>query len=335
MPDSLFYEYAIIPDVFHADYIGSDARLEIILPTLLKGIIDNGMIANLNKDGWLEFIKNDRLPTIMSPIFKDKIMQYLSVLHDRHRLVRHPKSTHGSPTTDLEWLNLALESHEQIKFHGIIASWSLLSKCDETCGELIDVLNVLDSAQWNGMRRTLTLPACEAYYRPVLDPILRHAKSLIIVDPYISPYVKKYKDFLKICIEQMGRRGASTLSGRIQIHTGDPSEDRYRTETVNDRLKAWDTCIRDLFSTPIPHKIKVFIRKKRDAGRGNRFHDRFILTDQCCISIPMGVDTYGEETPNNTTWTLLDHEDMQKKAEEIDPEMKFYETLGESIIIAD
>lgn len=334
MGDRLFHEYAITPDVFHGDYISGDKRLEIILSELLKGICDNGMIANLNKDGWFKVIMNDRLPTIMSPSLKDKLINYLNKLHDRHRLVRHPKSTHGDPSTDIEWLKLALESHKRgIKFDGIIASWPVLSTCGEKHEEFLDILSVLDSAKWNGRRRTLTLASCEPYYRPVLDPILRHAKSLIIVDPYFSPNVQKYKNFLKICIEQMGLRVASTLNGRIYIHTGDPSDPtimRY-PESINERLMAWETCIKGLFPASIPHRIKIFIRKKRPDGK--RFHDRFILTDQCCIDIPLGTDTYDESTPNSTTWALLDYEDMQKKAEEIDPAMKIYDTLDERLII--
>jgi hypothetical protein len=331
MGDRLFYEYAITPDVFHGDYISGDKRLEIILPELLKGICDNGMIANLNKDSWFKVIMNDCLPTIMTPDFKKKLIFYLNMLQDRHRLVRHPKSTHGNPSTDIEWFKLALESHERIKFDGIIASWSVLSTCGAACEDFLDTLYVLDSAKWNGRRRTLTLNSSEPYYRPVLDPILRHAKSLIIVDPYFSPHVQKYKNFLNICIKQMGSRGASRLSGRIHIHTGDPNEDINHRESVDERLNAWERCIKGLAPASIPHKIQIFIRKKWT--RGKRFHDRFILTDQCCVDIPMGTDTYDESTPNSTTWALLDYEDMQKKAEEIDPAMKIYNTLGERLII--
>lgn len=333
MVHSLFYEYAITPDVFHGDYISADIRLEIILSELLKGICDNGMIANLNKDGWLKLIKNDCLPTLKSANFRDKLIQYLNTLHDRNRIVRHPKSTHGDPLSDLDWLKLALESHGQIKFDGIIASLPLLSTCGQTCEEFLDTSSVLDSEQWNGRRRTLTLASCEPYYRPVLDPILRHAKSLTIVDPFFSPHEQKYKNFLKICIEQMGHRGSSTLNGRVYIHTGDPYTDHNHQESVDDRLGAWERCIKGLFPTSIPHKIKIFIRRKRDDGRGNKFHDRYILTNQCCINIPMGTDTYSESTQNSTTWALLDYEDMQRKSQEIDPAMKIYETLGERLIV--
>jgi hypothetical protein len=331
MAHSLFYEYAITPDVFHGDYINSDVRLEIILSELLKGIRDNGMIANLNKDGWMKLLERDRLKTILPLIFKDKLIRYLNTLRDRNRLVRHPKATHENPSTDLEWLQIALESHGQIKFDGIIAPSHLLSICETSCSEFIDAVKVLDSPHWSSRRKTLTLSASEPYYRPVLDPVLRHARKLIIVDPFFSPHVAKFTDFLKICAEQMGRRGQSVRKGQIIIHAGNPEKPGVYSESVDKRLDEWEAKIKSMFTTSMPHKINIILRDQRPGGK--RFHDRFILTDQCCIDIPLGTDVAHDETPDNTTWCLLDYEDMQQKAQEIQPEMKIYEKLGERLII--
>lgn len=330
MTQSLFYEYAITPDVFDARNINADPRFEIILPELLKGISENGMIANLNKDGWIKHLRRNGLTAVASIELKDRLLRLLSLLEDRHRIVRHPKAANGDPAIDLAWLKLAMESHGHIKFDGIIATRELLERSGESCNEFIDMLKLLHSPQWESRRRTLTLQSCEPYYRPVLDPILRHAKSLTIVDPYFSPHTSKYLEFLKICIYQLGRRGQSTLPGRIRIHTGDPSTDQNRPEAASDRLLSWERCLKAVYPSSIPHKIEVFIRKKK--GPGKKFHDRFILTDQCCIEIPMGTDTFDATTPNSTTWSMLDYEDMQVKAQEIDPAMRVYELLAERLL---
>ena len=286
MSQRLFYEYAITPDVFDARYISGDQRLEVILPVLLKGIIENGMIANLNKDGWIKQLRGNRLPAVTPVKLKDQLLSLLSILDDRHRLVRHPKSPFGDPDNDSKWFAIALESHGYIKFDGIIATKKLLEEKRESGSDFIDCQNILNSTQWESRRRTLTLASCEPYYRPVIDPVLRHAKALTIVDPYFSPHVQKYMEFLRICIGQMGRRGQSPLPGRIHIHAGDPNDDRNYPQTVNDRLASWEQKLKAFYSGRIPHKIEVFLRKKKNSGK--KFHDRFILTDQCCIEIPMG-----------------------------------------------
>ena len=177
MSQSLFYEYAITPDVFDA-YMCGDPRLEVILPELLKGISKNGMIANLNKDGWIKHLDNYCLPADAS--IELKVL--LKRLKDRNRLVRHPKAENGDPSNDMEWFSLALESHRHIKFDGIIATKQVMETSRVASADIIDCRNVLSSPQWESRRGTLTLQSCEPYYRPVIDPILRHAKSLIIVD---------------------------------------------------------------------------------------------------------------------------------------------------------
>lgn len=330
MSQSLFYEYAMTPDIFDADYLGADARLEVILPEILKGISQNGMIANLHKEGWIKHIESERLPTIQAAELKDRLLRIFSYLKGRNRLVRHPKSVVVDPTTDPGWMELALESHQHIKFDAIISSATLIAAYSEKCSELIDCLQALSSGHWENRRRTLTLQSNEQDYRPVLDPLLRHARSLTIVDPYFSPHHQKYLNFIKICIEQMGKRGQAILPGRIRIHTGDPTKDQNNSELPKDRLNSWEQEIKKLVTSKTPHKIQVFLRGRKTGGK--KFHDRFILTDQCCIEIPMGTDTFELSTPHSTTWSLLDYEDMQLKAQEIDPAMGIYDVLGERVI---
>lgn len=332
MKKAIFYEYAITPDVFDADFIRNDPRLEVVLVELLKGISRNGMIANLNKGKWLTHIKQNQLPSIASSDLREKIIRCLTLLDDRHRIVRHPKSSSRDAFNYIDWLMLAMMSHENIKFDGIIATRNLLVKSGVSCDEFIDAQKCLDSPQWESRRTTLELSNCEPYYRPVLDPILRHARSLTIVDPYISPHEDKFVKFLKICIDQMGQRnGLPTLSGRIQIHAGNPGNDRRHAESPSERLTSWEATIKGLCATiPHNHKITVFLRDQ--IYRGKRFHDRYILTDQCCIVIPLGTDTY-DETASSTTWCLLDHEDMSLKAQEIDPAVKTYTVLDQRQII--
>lgn len=332
MADAIFYEYAITPDVFDASYISSDPRLEVILIELLKGISQNGMIANLNKDNWLKHIENNQLPSIAPSVLRDKIIRYLVLLRDRHRIVRHPRAAGGDPSTRIAWLTLAMESHRNVKFDGIIAGRDVLEESGVHCNEFIDALQCLDSPQWESRRRTLTLPTSEPYYRPVLNPLLRHARSLTIVDPYFSPHEDRFVEFLRICIEQMGLRGGlPVLQGRIQIHSGNPGNDRHNPESFTARLDSWEATIKRLYPTTIPHRIKVFLRDQNYGGK--RFHDRYILSDQCCIDIPLGTDTCRTTSSDNTTWCLLDHKDMLLKAQEIDPAMNIYALLDDRQMI--
>jgi len=68
----VLYEFAMTPDLFDASVINSDASARVILVELLRGIADNGLLANLHKDRWLRHISEDRIPTL-PPALRDKV----------------------------------------------------------------------------------------------------------------------------------------------------------------------------------------------------------------------------------------------------------------------
>ncbi|MGI9860446.1 hypothetical protein SDD30_03545 [Moorella naiadis] len=97
----MLYEFAMTPDLFDASRVNTDGTAGIVLVELLRGIAENGLLANLHKDRWLRHVTEARVSTL-PPTLKDKVMTCLKVLHDRHRLVRHPKCMSGDPSSDLD-----------------------------------------------------------------------------------------------------------------------------------------------------------------------------------------------------------------------------------------
>jgi hypothetical protein len=178
----VLYEFAMTPDVFDTTVVDDDPTLGVALVQLLRGMCDNGLIANLHRDRWARHVMEHRLKRL-PPTFRDKVITCLNTLHDRHRLVRHPRRMQGDPTADSEWLELALESHRRIPFHGILLGKVLLSECGHNDAVFAELFGALDFPQWQSRRRSSTLTKCEADYRAALAPILRHARTLALVDP--------------------------------------------------------------------------------------------------------------------------------------------------------
>ena len=52
------------------------------------------------------------------------------------------------------------------------------------------------------------------------------------------------------------------------------------------------------------HHFRVFLWESLPGSES--MHDRYILTDQCCISAPGGLDCRSQSHPNSTDWSLLD-----------------------------
>ena len=110
----MLYEYSLIPDVFDSTLLYCSPEAAKDVSQLLRGIADNGLLADLHKGRW-----RDHIAALLGAIPngapeegrsnpKDRIAACLKLLDDRNRLVRHPKRANGEPSSHREWLDLAM-----------------------------------------------------------------------------------------------------------------------------------------------------------------------------------------------------------------------------------
>ena len=301
----MFYEYAIIPDVFDSSFLARNGAHPVILRQLLRGICENGMISDLNKSGWSRDIAR-RIEKVSSQKTKTDLKTLLSVLKNRNRLVRHPKAL-GDPNDDLEWLALARQAHDRTPLDAIMLTTELLNHSGMTDKLLVEVGGALDSRVWLARKRSETIKQREEDYKGLFPKILRHAKRLYLIDPFFRPDQRKWTDTIKICASLMGQRGGEPLRGIIEIHTGDPSNRR----TPQEEAQAWDQWKKAKFVPHYAHTLSVSMWKRFDGGE--RVHDRFLITNQVGFSIAGGLDCLRPSfsTPSDTIWTLMDEDDRQ------------------------
>ena len=62
-------------------------------------------------------------------------------------------------------------------------------------------------------------------------------------------------------------------------------------------------------------------------------HDRFILTDQCGISVPGGLDCRTHSHANSTDWSLLDEDVRRRRWNEYDPAASLFKLIGNREIL--
>lgn len=327
----LLYEFAMTPDLFDPGLISTNPQLEIILVELLRGMCDNGLVANLHNEGWHSYVRT-RL-TGLAPDLQHRVIECLTTLHDRNRLVTHPSRVGGNPVDDHDWFELALVSHRTVPFYSIFLSQTVLNirlNHDPTFHEAccIEFSAALNSPLWRQRTRTIRLTQSIADYRRILTPILRHARALTLVDPYMNPHEDRFFDTVELGAELLGRQSFGVHHpGRVHIHVGNKEvllHGRRIIDTVRDRFNAWERRLQPL-ARRFGHRFRVFIWRKRP--RGERFHARFILTDQCGISTPEGLDY--SAPPTRTTWTLLEYGDFTARLQDYDPATSPFDLLGE------
>jgi len=238
----MFYEYAFTPDVFEPEVL-RDPGLFIIIDQLLAGILENGMIADLNKDRLFRHVAGRLRQADLDTDVKARIEARLECLHDRHRLVRHPKSNGDPPASVDDWLSLALQSHSRTPFDAMFLgetllrrSENMLRRCGLTDATVVELSRALESISWAGRQRTERLRMIESEFRRVLSPVLRHARSVSLVDRFLSPGKPRFWKTIRLVAELTGSRGhGQQLEARIHIHAGDPYP-----ESPSDRLDRWE-----------------------------------------------------------------------------------------------
>lgn len=321
----LLYEFAMIPDVFEHSTLKNDQSLEFIFVVqFLRGLSENGLLANLYKDQWYKDV-NSQISNLPQEL-KGQIMACLNMLDSRHRLVRHPKQGGQVPAHSVDWLNLAMISHQKIPFHGIIFHKGSFEDDSLADNVLIELSKILNSSQWQNRRRSLTLKKREKDYRKNLTPILRYARSLTLVDPYFNHSEARFFDTIQLCSELMGQRpGLDRRQGRIHIHAAKKHQEP-EDRSLEEYLASWKDKLSEL-NCKDGHRFKIFLWE----SSSETLHDRFILTDQCGISTPGGLDCRTQSNPNDTVWSLLDEEDRRLWLQKFDPQAKKspYQLLGD------
>ena len=279
-------EFAITPDFFRKEVAESN---RITVMEILKGICDNGMIANLNKDRWGKYIANELIPQL-EPKIRDKVMRLLNTLSDRNRLVRYPKIQNGDPCTDLEWFHNIIEHHSKIPFYSILYSHILSERIEKKGEEFIELNNdILDTPKWENRKRSIMIERSEAGFRKILSGVLRHAKKVLLIDPYMNCRVTRFSKVIELVSDLAGNRSFARQPVEIEIHTGNPEKYGEDMESVDDRLRAWEKFLYPLFSK-YSHKFKVVCWKKKEEKNPSRLHNRYIITNQCGLNIQSGLD---------------------------------------------
>lgn len=310
----MLYSFAITPEVFEPWFAPDGTAEGRILTELLRGLCDNGILADLHAGQWLTQVRrcldNNKSP----PDLRDKINSCLAVLSKRNRLVRHPASSERPETEEYRWLHWALERHghdPEGSFQAIVSSEEFIAFSTLQSDALMPIQTILDAPCWLERKRSVRFEKTEANLRVLLAPIIRHASKLILIDPYMTCRKERFFETVRHATSLLGRHFDPPRKGRIDIHAGDPTEDKDGLcETVRERLDRWKTEL----GPEAKHFCKefhVYLWGRKPGGK--RFHDRYIITDQLGLGAPGGLD-FGTDSlqANYTEWTWLEPCDVQE-----------------------
>lgn len=297
---ALLAEYALTPDVFDTTSYSSEEVCGLHLQALREALLQEGLVRDLRDGEWMRrFGEADRPWHLRGK-------ELLKKLRTQKRLVPAKAALVRDPVTDGEWCNEAIASHGLLPLAGIIATDAVAAPHAGT-PIVCSVSKLRNSSWWASRSPSVRLGRTLAAYERALDLVLRHANSLILVDPYLDPTdVYQYGDLLRL-LEKLQVRSSKPL---VEIHRaawyGSGNDKRPRVGEVVAALTP------ALSATAKKAGISV------DVFLWDDIHDRHLITDLVGISLPYGFAT--TRTPNAmTTWTRLGRADRDSVQRDFDP----------------
>lgn len=296
----LLAEYALTPDVFDSSAYSSEEVCGLHLQALKDVLLHEGLIRNLRGGEWAKTFDYS------SRSWHQRGKELLKKLRTQHRTVLTEATRPSTPQTDAEWCLEALGSHASHPLAGVIATDA--TAAPHAGNVTVSSVNRLATAPWWAARSpSLRLGRTLTDYQAALASVLRHANSLIFIDPFIDPSDHhQYGDLIRILASLHGR----SVKPLIEIHRAA----WYRSE--NDKRPKVEEVVAAL-RPPIQAvaksagiSVEVFL--------WDDIHDRYLITDLIGISLPYGFGT--TKTPNaQTTWTRLGRDDRDSVQREFDP----------------
>ena len=300
---ALFSEYAVTPDVFDESCYGSSDLCDVHIRQLQKVFLSEGIVRDLRDGEWQRCFSTSMVP------WHPEVKNILKNLTIKGRLASSVPELPHIPQNNREWCKEALDSHKTLSLNGIIVSNNTKSAYrKESLVESVEKLSSSTKCTWWPPKNSIRLKRNINDYKNSLKLILRHARSIMFIDPHIDPSKEHYRDFIQL-IKEIGNR-PSKPPPLIEIH-----RKILRGSGRNGPL--WDeedmkTAFCNKFGSALSQlnlKVNVFA--------WDDFHDRYLISNLGGISMPNGFDT--SKSNSRTTWSRLDQSDRDDIQREFTP----------------
>ena len=306
MSDSIFKEVTFTPQSFDKEYIFSNHRRFGKLIAILEGLIDSGIIVAAS-DSWNNDVYNylDKY----EDDDKNDIIYLLEALSNRNRISIYPQQK--KLIDEVLWIDEINLLNKSRRFD--FAAGTINNKTVKTI-EDIDAKTYLNAG---AKIRKQTIENI----KKIVDPILTYAEIVKIYDPYFTIDRDRFFDVLKVICEYLGSVYGKKNDAIIDIHTSVKSMLNNKGEFDWRKAEGWIQKIKHL-EKKYNHNITIKIWEDTDQ---NEWHDRWLITNQCGVSMGKGSDT---SDWTDATWGLLDWEDLPKIEDKFTEGKQFYHYIG-------
>lgn len=280
-------------------------------------------LSNLTTNGTIVFFSDDWKNLLIQNINEleeedfDDIKSLLNTLFSRNRMILNEQDSFSSEHEE-ELMKKTNELHKIKNFDLLIGIDKYLNfiKIEELKREVLKYEGAIVGKQTRDNLENIFIN------------ILHYAEIVKIIDPYfnfepVAGDKTRYMDTIHIICKNTSVRHNNNLSAIIEIHTS------VKSILNNDKIidwkfvQNWESIIKDL-EKKYNHKIEVKIWEE-DKSK-DEWHERYIITDQCALSIGKGTDI---SNFTDSTWSLLNWDDIDKTASKYIENRNVYKLIAE------
>jgi hypothetical protein len=296
----LLDEYAIIPDVFDPRSYSSPELAAAFITILRRPLTEDGIVANLRNGEWLDLI-NGRLPD-----YHQRAKGLIADLVKLKRVMPRPIAQAGTCETSLDWCKEAIASNMTEPLTGIVVPQALTGDIKWLKGpiEAIDRLSM--TGWWRPGAFSLKSPRTIDAYVDVLHSALRHANSVMLIDPYLDPSEPRSAGVAQILGTMVGRAPSPLIEIHRVVSWGSGGDRKPRDKSFLEGRFA-----------PLSHALSG-MGLKAHVHIWDNFHDRFLLTNHVGVSMTNGFDSDGDPKAS-MVWNRMDRHSSDDVQREFDP----------------
>lgn len=289
----MLYEFALTPGILKQAVLDGSADVARDVVRVMEGLCENGLVGDLC-DGSLRPVLGKAVNDLEPSQLRDEIRVCLEILDRRQRFVDRPYLGSCWPTEDIEWLDEAVTSHGQEEFYAIVTLGDSLSvKTRPPC--TIPIGSVWKSAAWRDRANSRRVQRTAATFQNVLRPVLRHAKSIMLIDPNIRPEEGRFFRSLQALVHTAFNRPDPNTLKVFEIHARPPA-------FVASTYSWFEGELRSRIGSLVPagKRLRLVLWQEMRP----RLHNRFVLTNFGGVTLGVGLDE-SDSGPDMDDWELL------------------------------
>jgi len=302
----MLHRIAVTPDVFLD--AGVDRNSEKLLSPLWN-IFDqgNGLLVDFNDGEWIRYVSHMNLAL---PV-RERIIRHLKKLKDMNRIISCDYSDWQSNDNN-SWLIMVKRAKEQGLIDEIIMSETARLQSEFQLDDVIDFpIDFSDPAfQKISENKSWKLHKNKADLHSVIEKLFGYAKVATVIDPFLNCYREYYQKSIELLAGTLGTKIPQNTSRRLNLYTSKKKSGFTHTQFQ----KYWELYLREIAQH---YRIDISIKiLGKSVYSGLQLHDRYLLSEQCGVSIPSDftIDQQGKE--RDAIWNLLSPESYAKQVYE-------------------